>query len=377
MPKVLWPEMPGCLLRLRYAQVSADSANLDELPDWSPIAGQTGLLVPSIRELVVYDPQGAKIVVELDTVQVEVDEDGWLCKRTGEGVLVPLRVAPTDDPLMSSQGWTYTLMLGARRIGPFHAPSSGVVELADYVTAPVTDATKAWVERIPELVELLVSIKSVTRDGDDMVVALSNGSVSRLPLPKGDPGADSTVPGPPGPPGAVPTSTDYLIVGPGRPDIPATTGGTITGSEPVGAEYRSTDGASVGAWVWMKRPGSGWEVTDGDTGWRKVTLLAGTANQAHLRRQGALVTMTLDRFSLQTSNTTIYDLPTGFRLTKNATDTVSIPATNDSGTQFIGKVGFWDGIRVQWKAGSATQGSLYWALPTNDPWPTTLPGTPA
>ena len=34
-----WPEMPGCLLRLRYAQVSADSADLDELPDWSPLAG--------------------------------------------------------------------------------------------------------------------------------------------------------------------------------------------------------------------------------------------------------------------------------------------------------------------------------------------------
>ena len=150
-----WPEMPGCLLRLRYAQVSADSADLDELPDWSPLAGQKGELKPSIRELVVYDPQGAKIVVELDTVKVEVDADGWLCKRTGEGVLIPLRVAPTDDPLMTSQGWTYTLTLGTRSIGPISAPSSGVVELADYVTAPATDATKAWIERIPELVALI------------------------------------------------------------------------------------------------------------------------------------------------------------------------------------------------------------------------------
>ena len=118
-----WPEMPGCLLRLRYAQVSADSADLDELPDWSPLAGQKGTLKPSIRELVVYDPQGAKIVIDLDTVQVEVDESGWLCKRTGEGVLIPLRVAPTDDPLMSVTGWRWTLTLGSRTIGPFPAPS--------------------------------------------------------------------------------------------------------------------------------------------------------------------------------------------------------------------------------------------------------------
>ena len=151
-----WPEMPGCLLRLRYAQVSADSADLDELPDWSPHAGRTGSLKPSMGGLVVYDPGGARIVFDLDTVKVEVDADGWLCKRPADGGdLIPLRVAPTDDPLMSVTGWRWTLTLGARTIGPFPAPSSGVVELADYVTAPAVDATKAWVERIPELIELL------------------------------------------------------------------------------------------------------------------------------------------------------------------------------------------------------------------------------
>ena len=89
--------------------------------------------------------------------------------------------------------------------------------------------------------------------------------------PKGDPGPASTVPGPPGPPGAVPTTSDYLVVGPGRPDAPTTTGlsSAQIAALPVGCEYRSTDGASVGAWVWRKRP-TGWTVTQGDTGW--VTL---------------------------------------------------------------------------------------------------------
>ena len=76
--------------------------------------------------------------------------------------------------------------------------------------------------------------------------------------PKGDAGAK----GEPGAPGAVATSSDYLIVGPGRPDRPATTGGLIKGSEPVGAEYRSTDGAGEDLFDWMKRP-TGWEIAGG------------------------------------------------------------------------------------------------------------------
>ena len=92
--------------------------------------------------------------------------------------------------------------------------------------------------------------------------------------PKGDTGPASTVPGPPGPPGQVLTPESMLVVGPGRPDAPTTTGMTSAAlaALPVGCEYRSTDGASVGAWVWRKRP-AGWVVTDGDTGWRNVTAL--------------------------------------------------------------------------------------------------------
>lgn len=95
---------------------------------------------------------------------------------------------------------------------------------------------------------------------------------------RGAPGAASTVPGPPGPPGAVPVASDYLVVGPGRPDAPTTTGLSVAqiAALPVGCEYRSTDGASVGAWVWRKRP-TGWVVTDGDTGWVDVSALFGAA----------------------------------------------------------------------------------------------------
>lgn len=90
---------------------------------------------------------------------------------------------------------------------------------------------------------------------------------------KGDTGPASTVPGPAGPPGQVLTPESMLVVGPGRPDAPTTTGMTseALAALPVGCEYRSTDGASVGAWVWAKRP-SGWVVINGDTGWLPISL---------------------------------------------------------------------------------------------------------
>lgn len=99
----------------------------------------------------------------------------------------------------------------------------------------------------------------------------------------GDTGPASTVPGPAGPPGAVPTSSSHLVVGPGRPDQPATTGLTAAqiNALPVGAEYRSSDGPQ-GAWGWVKRP-SGWAVTEGDTGWRAISLGTPYATGATIR----------------------------------------------------------------------------------------------
>ena len=93
-----------------------------------------------------------------------------------------------------------------------------------------------------------------------------------LVLAKGDPGTKGDT----GAPGVVSSASSYVLVGPGRPDTPSTTGGVIPSPDttPVGAEYRSTDGANVGAFVWMKRPGGKWEVTDGDTGWREITATA-------------------------------------------------------------------------------------------------------
>ena len=136
-----------------------------------------------------------------------------------------------------------------------------------------------------------VGIEAVENEpgGDTATVRYTDGNTSALPLPPGPPplaewdgphlvvggqrspdltGPPSLVPGPPG---AVPTAADYAIVGPGRPDVPASTGDLVTASTPIGATYTSTDGAGVGAFVWRKRPDGSWQVVDGDTGWRDIT----------------------------------------------------------------------------------------------------------
>ena len=87
-----------------------------------------------------------------------------------------------------------------------------------------------------------------------------------LVLPKGDRGDRGET----GPPGVVSSASSYMIVGPGRPDQPATTAGTITGAEPVGARYESVDEAGVGARTWRKVAGGKWIVTNGDTGLRSI-----------------------------------------------------------------------------------------------------------
>ena len=89
-----------------------------------------------------------------------------------------------------------------------------------------------------------------------------------LVLPKGDRGDKGET----GPPGVVSSASSYVIVGPGRPDAPSTTGGVIPSPDttPVGARYESTDEAGVGARTWRKVAGGKWIVANGDTGLRSI-----------------------------------------------------------------------------------------------------------
>ena len=203
--------------------------------------------------------------------------------------------------------------------------------------------------------------------------------------PKGDTGpAGSVGPAGPkgdtGPAGSVGSPSTFVLVGPGRPDAPTTTGGVITGAEPVGAEYRSTDGASVGAWTWRKRP-TGWTVTDGDTGVRRLTDPAFTGqfpgNGIYLRRIGATVTLTLadQATSAAGDKWFLSSRPAGFNPAAN-TNAVVIQGENASyGRLLVAAPGIGPALaRLQ---GAAGNWNGYARYETSQPWPTTLPGTPA
>ena len=76
-------------------------------------------------------------------------------------------------------------------------------------------------------------------------------------------------------------SSQIIITGNGRPDKPATTDGKITGREPNGAFYNSTDGAGVGAYLWQKQKNK-WNVISADTGVRRITDGAVNIKQGYI-----------------------------------------------------------------------------------------------
>lgn len=137
-PTTPLPESPHCRVRARVASIWADGPDAGTSPDWRPAAGEKVTLTPSIgTQLLVYDVAGPEpIIVTVERVGCEVDEDGWL---VADGR--PVFIAPTDDPLLSATGWTWTATIKGKSIA-FSAPAGGVVDLALYVATPAVDATE-------------------------------------------------------------------------------------------------------------------------------------------------------------------------------------------------------------------------------------------
>lgn len=182
-----------------------------------------------------------------------------------------------------------------------------------------------------------------------------------------------------------------VLSGPGRPDVPSTTAGTITGVEPVGAEYRSTDGASVGADRWIKRS-SGWRVSDGDTGWREITATAvdpaasQPGGRIFVRRLGpalasirvlGLAPLTADGVPMVETDW----LPLGFRNQGPVMFYLTDLGRGESKGGVAARLGsgaWWKyarPLKINTTAAADAKGEVVFA--TTDPWPSTLPGDPA
>lgn len=207
---------------------------------------------------------------------------------------------------------------------------------------------------------------TVAWSGDRLVVGGVQGPALTGPA--------STVPGPPG---AVPTSTDYVVVGPGRPDVPAGTGYTSAQltALPVGAEYRSTDGAGVGAWRWGKTT-TGWVVTNGDTGWRTISDggSAGILGAGHTLRLRRVTTAVEMRLNVNQNPAVMpdYSLPAGFAPYGMDLQRAMYRGGTTAITGYYrinsGKLTFNGGA-------NSTNATALETWTTTDPWPATLPGT--
>ena len=377
-----------------YVQLVADDRVL-MAGDVAWYSGWSGSCQPYQRAVYVTGPPGEP-GVGIDTITAV---DGTATITLTDGSIRPIDLPPGHTPGVGLDGDQLTVdgvPVGDSLRGPSgHTPEvivdGDVITIDGQATDPLTgppvatrwEGTALVVDDQPP-----VDLKG-TKGDPGPVSSLTIGTVTtgtaaasitgtapdqalNLVLPPGTPGA-------PGAPGAVATSSTYLIVSPGRPDTPSTTGGTITGSEPVGAEYRSTDGAGVGAWVWMKRP-SGWVVTDGDTGWRDLaSTMTVTSGKVILRRIGFEV---IYRFVDAVIPSGFLAETTGFVYprygsTRPYPEIILVTqAFNVSSSIWIGQVNRYSGNRIQW-AGNTNPVGGDWRFHTNDPWPTTLPGTPS
>lgn len=175
---------------------------------------------------------------------------------------------------------------------------------------------------------------------------------------------------------AIPATPDPVVslTGMGSPE------GKVTA--PVGSTYTDTV-ATNGAIRWIKATGTGttgWKVEYGDTGMRNVLASLpsgwqGTAGRFTIRRSGSSVVMSAMNLRAQETGTTVlFPLPAGFR---PAADSIGIGREN---ARAIPTVAYWYSPWNFTITGLEAVNSLVSfsaTFLTDDPWPTSLPGTPA
>lgn len=193
-------------------------------------------------------------------------------------------------------------------------------------------------------------------------------------------------------------SSSVLIQGNGRPDKPETTGGKITGREPNGTFYNSTNGAGVGAYLWQKQNNK-WVVISGDTGARRMnTSVNIKEGYISLRRVNNTVECSFskgrwDTVSFYGSSNSKFTrknhakrmdllpnskIPLGFRTSVP----IMLPFYSDDGdeiaTVYVASIGDRAYIELRFRDKVPTTDLDYMRLPvvswiTDDPFPDTLP----
>ncbi|WP_040281417.1 polysaccharide deacetylase family protein [Tessaracoccus massiliensis] len=166
-----WPQMPGALVVARFARVHGDGSDADDRPDWIAPVGAELTFTPSITGPLVYDPTGAKIIVDVSSFRAVVGEAGFAVAKDGGH---PIRLAPTDDPLMTRTGWLWTCSWSGGKVS-FPAPSESEVNLADFIIAPPGNpVVEEWVARVTESIEVSGDLLQAAADLQATIDATGN-----------------------------------------------------------------------------------------------------------------------------------------------------------------------------------------------------------
>lgn len=195
------------------------------------------------------------------------------------------------------------------------------------------------------------------------------------------------------------SSDSTIITGNGRPDKPDTTDGKITGREPNGSFYYSTNGAGVGAYLWQKQNNK-WIVISGDTGPRRMGNSSVNIKEGaiYLRRMNNRVECSFntgrwDTISFYGSSNPKFTrknhakrmdilpsprIPVGFR----TRTPIMLPFYSDDGdeiaTVYVASIGDRAYIELRFRDKVPTADLDYMRMPviswiTDDPFPDTLP----
>lgn len=204
---------------------------------------------------------------------------------------------------------------------------------------------------------------------------------------------------PEGSDGGSQSSDSSIITGNGRPDKPETTSGKITGREPNGIFYNSTNGAGVGAYLWQKQNNK-WIVISGDTGSRRMSNSSVNIKEGaiYLRRMNNRVECSFytgrwDTISFYGSSNPKFTrknhakrmdilppprIPVGFR----TRTPIMLPFYSDDGdeiaTVYVASIGDRAYIELRFRDKVPTADLDYMRMPviswiTDDPFPDTLP----
>ena len=305
------PVYPHGYVTGRYLTAVADGPDDDHLMDFTPAKGKV-IFTP---ETVIRRHEGpSPALVVQRPVECPINSQGYLTSPDGwRGVYLIVGIysvrfevqgAQVPGPKRIEVKETHTLdapldlVLSMPEVVP-----PGSVVVVNETTAQRAEAAAARAEAVVTNLEsevravVLASPELKGAKGDPGATGPAGPVGPAGPKgatgpagPKGDAGAK----GDPGAPGALANASSYILVGPGRPDQPATTGGVIKGSEPVGAEYRSTDGAGEGLFDWMKRP-TGWEIAGGVGGSVPIFATLAEAEAWEAKNQGKTA-LTLEKF---------------------------------------------------------------------------------